>query len=1131
MALSIACLLALAPQVTSDAPSTLELFDGTSLSGWSGDPRFWSVEDGAIVGRTTPENPCEATTYLVYEGREFDDFDLSVEYRIDGGNSGIQFRSVVTGDWLVEGYQADLDDAREWTGGFYEQGGRGVLCRRVVDLLASGTGTAYELLGDPAEMAKVGGPREWHTYRVRAVGSVVELFIDGTLTARLDDRDPVARRSGIIALQLHQGPPMEVRYRNLIISPIEAEPRADLRWIWSPEEVEDDERVRFERMIRPGPGLKTARVFATADNGVELSIDDHVFAAGEKWWAPFEIELAPKLVEVLGDGKPHRLAASCWNEGGPAGFVARFTFDFEDGRTETVTTDRWWRVEGDVGAAVDLGPYGMEPWGEPEERSSGSPDLSLPASQLELPPGFEAEALMRVPREHGSWVALTVDERGRIIASAEAARGLFRVTLGETGVESVEPLGIEIGGAQGLLALGRDLYIVRNEFPDEANGLYRARDVDGDDAYDELQFLKKLNGAGEHGPHAVRLTPDGKRLQVIAGNSVEIPDEVARWRVPPSWFDDQVLPSLPDTFKHGNAMHLHGGWTATCDLDGKDWEVLVTGMRNAYDFAYDADGNAFAYDADMEWDIGAPWYRAPRVVHLAPGLEYGWRRGSGKIDSSAPETFPPVCETGPASPVGVLHGKDGGFHAPYRDQLFIGDWTRGVVYGVALTPGNGTFTGEARPFIQGRPFPITDMEWLPDGSMIVVTGGRGIRSGMYRIRSTIERVAMDGGDAVEATDAPSMEDRMRRTRLELDPDIDAWGARALADRDPQGLLALARIGGGVWQERTLEAVLDPDGPLDRVGLRTIELSLARTGDPSSELRERIGARLAAMFPVDDERANVAIVEVLVRVGSEAAPALAVPRMESATTQESALDYAMALRLARAGWTDDLARRYLDFLHDEATRFRGGKSLAGYVDRIRAAAMENAAPFVEGGYTPPAPTDVVGTGHEIEAALFVNEWTLGEVLPSLRFLPQAEDRAKGERAFRRAGCYACHRVGEEGGGTGPDLTNAGGRFSPRDLLIAIVEPSRDISDQYRDTEVWANDGEVFVGRLVERDDEWITLELPPSEPGGIDGEVVDVALEDVKVERPSPMSRMPVGTVDCLDSIEILEMVAWLLEAR
>ncbi len=1122
------------------AQGSTTLFDGATLDGWSGDTRFWSVEDGELVGRSTADVPCTETTYLAYQGGEFRDFDLSFEFKIEGpgGNSGLQFRSESRAGFQVVGYQADLDVARDWTGGIYEQGGRGVIARRGVRMLQNGKHSAYERLGDLEELAKLGAPGEWHTYRVRAVGTQIELWVDGVLTCDYDDRE-AQFSGGLFAFQMHQGPPMEVRFRDIQVEAL-AQPAVpetnfgQAQWIWTPEGPKNSQVVRFERTLCAKGPVAKATLSGTCDNGVEFSANDLVFAGSAEWSTPFSVEL-PKFItnKTLGSGKPFVLRAECWNSGGPAGLIARLEIEYEDGSVESVETDRWWktRVDGKVVAATELGPMGTAPWGVPTGTSSGVPDLPLAATKLELQPGFEAHEVLRVPRVYGSWVALTVDDRGRMIAAAEAEKGLYRLTLDDAGVPSVEPLGIDIGGAQGLLAHGSDLFIMRNEARNSENGLYRARDTNGDDQYDELTLLTRLNGSGEHGPHAIRLSPDGEHLEVIAGNSTAFPDGEKRYHMAPNWRGDQLLPSLPDTFGHGNTMHDHGGWLGRCRLDGTEWEILCTGMRNAYSFAYDARGERFTFDSDMEWDMGAPWYRAPRVLHLAPGVEFGWRRGSGKIMEEEPDTPAAVGATGPASPVGVIHGHDGRFPGAWGQALYIGDWTRGIIYSVALQADHDTFVGEPKPFISGRPYPITDMTWLHDGSMAVVTGGRGRRSAIYRISALepAQETAAVSDSGASPLPGP-IHAQLARARHELDPEIATWGPKVLEGYDPIGWLALARVGGQEWQRPLLTTLIEQDPPFTLAALRSIEISLARAGMPDDDLKRSLRRRLESEIPLDDIAVpfDVKLTELLVALDSERVAAFAVPRMLAAQSQERAIDFAMQLRLAKKGWSGDLARTYLDFLHVDARRFIGGRSIQGYLDRIRAEAIENAGSILTRGYQAPSQPKPDALTYEIEAPLFVEQWSLQSLAPSMALVGAATNHEVGERAFRRAGCYACHRVGEEGGGTGPDLTNAGGRFTARDLLIAILEPSRDVSDQYIDTEIWTKDSEVHVGRLVEQDNEWTTVQLPPSEPGGIDGELVDVAAEDIKLIRPHAFSRMPSGMLDCLRSEEVVELLAWLL---
>ncbi len=1148
---TVGCVAAATLSAPTLAQEPAALFDGETLTGWSGDERFWSVEDGAIVGRSTPENPCEETTYLSFTGAEYRDFDLTFKFRIEGkgANSGLQFRSVQKENYQVDGYQADLDAAGDWTGGLYEQGGRGVIARRGVRMLQSGTNSAYELLGDLEELSKLGGPGEWHSYRVRALGTRIQLYIDGVETCDFDDRE--ARiDGGTLAFQMHQGAPMEVRIQDVQVAAIEAPERAasnfgSAAWIWSPEGPKASQVVRFERTLQAKGPVARATLFGTCDNGVEFSINDIVFAGSATWQTPFALELPPKIRNTIGSGEKTVLRAECWNSGGDAGLIMRLQLEYEDGSLEYIESNRWWktRVDGEAVNAVELGHFGVEPWGAPTELGSGLPDLPLPATKLDVAPGFQVEELLRVPRAYGSWVALTVDGQGRIIASAEAKHGLFRVTLQEGDSPKVESLGLPTTGAQGLLAHGADLFVVQNDMQRQDNGLYRARDTNGDDQYDDFQLLTALDGSGEHGPHAVQLAPDGEHLEIIAGNTTALPKNVTRYHVAPNWAEDQLIPSMPDTFGHGNAMHAHGGWLGRCKLDGTEWEILSAGMRNAYDFAYDANGERFAYDSDMEWDMGAPWYRAPRVLHLATGTEFGWRRGSGKVMDGEPDTLGAVAATGPASPVGVLHGRESRFPGLWGDALFIGDWTRGRIYAVDIAPNGDTFEGEVRPFVSGRPFPVTDMTWLADGSMAVVTGGRGRRSAMYRIAavepkeaaasaSPVQKEEGSADEAVEASQAGGrLADQVRRAQLELDPEIAAWAPKVLEAKDPVGRLALARVGGATWQAGLLQGFIEDEGPLDRAALRAIEVSLARTGLPDAELASALLSRVEADLPAADGGDpfphDIKRTELLIALGSERAPSFAVPRMLSAETQERALDFALQLRRAEAGWTPELAKSYLDFLHVEARGFRGGRSIDGYLKRIRAEGLERAGKALPDGYVVPDVT-AAEPAYEIETPIFREQWSLRDLGAIVRQSEKSTDSIAGERYFRMAGCYACHRVGEVGGGTGPDLTDAGGRFTARDLLIAILEPSRDISDQYLDTEVWTEDSQVYVGRLTEQDDEWTSIQLPPTEAGGTDGELIDIAAEEIKLVRPHPMSRMPSGTVDCLAVEELAEMVAWIL---
>jgi hypothetical protein len=200
------------------------IFDGKTLDGWDGDPKFWSVEDGAITGQTTKENPTRGNTFIVWEKGKPGDFELVLEYKIQGGNSGIQYRSFRKSDtdpWRIGGYQADFEAGDTYSGICYGEAFRGMLSKRgeKTTLSLDDAGKlvrAVEKFGDSKEIGKAVKKGEWNEYRIVAKGYEFTQYINGVKTTELVDNDEKSRRAdGLLALQLHAGPPMKVQFRNI----------------------------------------------------------------------------------------------------------------------------------------------------------------------------------------------------------------------------------------------------------------------------------------------------------------------------------------------------------------------------------------------------------------------------------------------------------------------------------------------------------------------------------------------------------------------------------------------------------------------------------------------------------------------------------------------------------------------------------------------------------------------------------------------------------------------------------------------------------------------------------------------------------------------------------------------------
>ncbi|MCO8122447.1 DUF1080 domain-containing protein [Stieleria sp. TO1_6] len=237
--LSAICLLAgqaTAQDSVTSEPGFVSLFNGTDLAGWKGDKRFWRVEQGAIVGQTSADNPAPHNTFLIRPDDSYGDFELRFSYQVDGFNSGVQYRSVEQDDYVVSGYQADFEarwhdgDSDKFSGMFFEENGRMFLAQRGQAVVvrpppAGEKKPAIEVvgsLGDAAELESVIRRDDWNDYTVIAKGFQFTHLINGRVVALAWDEDTQKRRdSGIFAFQLHSGTPMQIKIKDIRVRRID----------------------------------------------------------------------------------------------------------------------------------------------------------------------------------------------------------------------------------------------------------------------------------------------------------------------------------------------------------------------------------------------------------------------------------------------------------------------------------------------------------------------------------------------------------------------------------------------------------------------------------------------------------------------------------------------------------------------------------------------------------------------------------------------------------------------------------------------------------------------------------------------------------------------------------------------
>ena len=220
--LSIALMLISSTLLAEDTAKSI--FNGKDLTGWKGNTELWKVEDGAITGTTTAEKPLKFNTFLIWEGKVAD-FELELDYKISGsrGNSGIQYRSKIirAEDFVVGGYQADIDVTLTFAGINYEEKGRGKLTNgrgERVTIAKNGKRTT-EKFADAKELGKKIKTGEWNHYKVTAKGNTLSHYINGVLMAEvIDDQEGKASSEGVLAFQIHQGPPMQVQFKNVMLT-------------------------------------------------------------------------------------------------------------------------------------------------------------------------------------------------------------------------------------------------------------------------------------------------------------------------------------------------------------------------------------------------------------------------------------------------------------------------------------------------------------------------------------------------------------------------------------------------------------------------------------------------------------------------------------------------------------------------------------------------------------------------------------------------------------------------------------------------------------------------------------------------------------------------------------------------
>ncbi|HVK59094.1 MAG TPA: c-type cytochrome, partial [Candidatus Kapabacteria bacterium] len=309
-------------------------------------------------------------------------------------------------------------------------------------------------------------------------------------------------------------------------------------------------------------------------------------------------------------------------------------------------------------------------------------------------------------------------------------------------------------------------------------------------------------------------------------------------------------------------------------------------------------------------------------------------------------------------------------------------------------------------------------------------------------------------------------------------------------------------------------------------VRAYSLAFTRLGRPDQSTRTRLAAKFEPLYPAKSRELNAELAPLLVYLEAPTAASKLVTALRTAPTQEEQIDIARSLRVCKTGWTQPLREEYFRWFL-KAANFKGGSSLNGFLRDIKVDALENLSEADQVALKPilESKPEKVSPLQALTSRDVVKQYTVTDLASAVeKGTKSKRDFDRGRILYGQAGCAGCHRFSDEGAAVGPDLTNLAGRFSARDVLESIIEPSKEISDQYGAIVIRKKDGDMVVGRVGNLNgDNLMVLEnmFAPND-------FTNVKRGDVESIEPSKVSMMPEGLLNYFKEDEILDLMAYLL---
>ncbi len=387
--------------------------------------------------------------------------------------------------------------------------------------------------------------------------------------------------------------------------------------------------------------------------------------------------------------------------------------------------------------ASAFGPLGdTTPWDQNEEIAAIAADRQV-QEQIERKERFQIQKGFGVQRvlendSVGSVIAMAFNEFGHLLLSREGGPLLLVHDKDGDGIpETVRDYCDQVTNIQGILPLNGDVYVT-GEGPD-GWAMYRLQDQDRNGSMESVEVILRFSGkGGEHGPHAMRLGPDGM-IYLTIGGYAQVKGKPGKGETLIDVYEGDLLPRYEDPGGHGLGVKAPGGTIVRTTTEGDVVEKVAGGVRNAYDFVFHSTGGLLVHDADMEADVNTPWYRPTGLFDVTEAGELGWRTGWAKWPEHYFDRLPMTLDTGRGSPTGAVTYEHYMYPIRYHDSIFLADWSEGRILNVRLKPRGAGYIADSEVFLQGQPLNVTDLDVAPDGSLYFCTGGRQTAGGVYRV--------------------------------------------------------------------------------------------------------------------------------------------------------------------------------------------------------------------------------------------------------------------------------------------------------------------------------------------------------------------------------------------------------------